>query len=249
MESINEREEKLFTRWEKESLNNHEDSFCRDGLIFNGKCTQTGNYWNAVSGNQEALWNNTKRKILFLMKEPNDNPKNDYRNWGLEGKTKSAFFKLIYSWLNGLTTIKADDTQIPPITNEFSKILPLVIVNAKKASGGASANDNLVYAHAEKDKEFLRAQFDIYAPNIILCGGGYTCKNQEVLIHYIANNLIYADIEFTKMDGSNWIWYSIEKKMVLINSYHPVAHRSNESKYNTLIEHFQRFLKLNLFEL
>lgn len=68
-------------------------------------------------------------------------------------------------------------------------------------------------------------------------------------MHYIVNHLIYNDIEFTKMEDSDWIWYSVERKMVLINSYHPSSRVSDEKKYDTLIKHFQKFLKLNLFEL
>lgn len=249
MMRIYKEENQLFDKWENEFNINGDLGFCRDGLIFNGKCTENDGYWNTAFGNQEDLWNDAKRKILFFMKEPNDNPDNDYREWGLEGTTKHAFFKFIFSWLNGLTNIKANNPTILPITYNFQKELPLVIVNAKKASGGATADDNLVYNYAEKYHSFLREQFDIYAPNIIVCGGGYTCSTQEVLMQYIVTHQIYPDIEFAKMDNSNWIWYSIEKKMVLINSYHPVSRKSDEEKYDTLMENFRRFLELNLFEL
>lgn len=179
---IYNKENKLFEKWEKAFTLNGDLGFCRDGLIFNGKCTQNenGGFWNTESGNQEELWHSANRKILFFMKEPNNNPDNDYREWGLEGNTSKPFFKLIYSWLNGLTKVKADDDQPLPITYTFPKEQPLVIVNAKKASGGSTADDNLVYVHADKYKALLKDQLDIYSPNIIVCGGGYTCKTKEI---------------------------------------------------------------------
>ncbi len=247
MKKVSEKEDELFDAWESESNNDGYPDFCRDGLIFNGEVFN--NNHNVCSGNQEELLNNAKRRIVFFMKEPNSNPDEDYRTWALEGDSKHAFFIMIYSWLSELSKIQANDVDISPVTYTFPKNLPLIIVNAKKVSGGASADDNAVYAYAEKYRDNLRKQLDIYSPNIIVCGGGYICKTGEVLMHYIANHIIYNDIEFTKMEGSNWIWYSVEKQMVLINSYHPTSRTSYEDKYHGLIQEFKSFLKLNLFAL
>ncbi|MFR9606128.1 MAG: hypothetical protein SNI42_03900 [Rikenellaceae bacterium] len=167
----------------------------------------------------------------------------------MDDETKSTFFRFLYSWLNGLTNIKSDDKEYPPMTSTFPTDKALVVVNAKKVSGGAVANDNLVWEHAERDAKHLKTQIEIYKPNIIVCGGGYTCKTKEVLMQHIMTSLIFSDIKFTQMEDSNWIWYSKERKMVLINSYHPVATKTNHEKYDVMLEHFQRFLKLNIFDI
>lgn len=238
MESIQISENKLFECWQEQFEINEHTNFCRDGLIFNGEL------WNELknrySGNQEELWMNAKRKVLFFMKEPNENAGEDYREWGLYLKTSSTFFRFIYSWLNGLSTVTAN-SPIPPMTTELDLSLPLCIVNAKKASGDSSASYNEIWEHEEKYKDLLRQQFDIYFPNIIVCGGSWKMVN-------IAKR-IYSDITFTKMENSNWIWYSVEKQLVLIDSYHPGAFESNEEKYDTLIQHFQRFLEMGIFEI
>ena len=124
---------------------------------------------------------------------------------------------------------------------ELDRTLPLCIVNAKKKSGGSTVSYSEVYPHIEKYGNLLKQQFDIYAPNIIVCGG--SLKMADIF------KGLYNDIKFTKMENSNWIWYSTEMKIVLIDSYHPGARETNEEKYDTLIEHFQKFLKLNLFDL
>ena len=241
MESIQKKENKLFELWEKEFNKNGDTGFCYDGLIFNGElCNES---YNRESGNQEELWNNAKRKVLFFMKDPNNNEGEDYRNWGLYQKTSSTFFRFIYSWLNGLSNVSAESA-IPPIVNELDRGVPLCIVNAKKKSGGSSVSYSDVYTHVEKYGKLLWQQFEIYSPNIIVCGGSWKMAD-------IAKELFkkYSDIQFIKMEDSNWIWYSPEKKIILIDSYHPGAFKSNEEKYDTLIEHFQMFLKLNLFDL
>ena len=65
----------------------------------------------------------------------------------------------------------------------------------------------------------------------------------------IVKDSIYSDINFTPLLNSDWIWYSAEKKIILFDSFHPCAIKSNHAKYDVLIEHFQLFLKSNLFEL
>lgn len=238
IETIQDREEKLFKQWEEQFKSNGHSGFCYDGLIFNGKLTE--NLKNRESGNQEELWKSAKRKVLFFMKEPNSNPDEDYREWGLYQKTSSTFFRFIYSWLNGLSTVTAN-SPVPPMTTELDLSLPLCIVNAKKASGGSTASWSEIWEHTDKYKDLLRQQFDIYSPKIIVCGGSWKMAD-------IAKR-IYDDIKFTKMDDSNWIHYSVEKQMVLIDSYHPGAFKSNEEKYDTLIEHFQKFLWMKVWEL
>lgn len=246
MITIYEQENQLFEKWKKEFTNNGDSDFCCDGLIFNGDLCN--NSYNAESGSQEDLWREADRKILFFMKEPNDNADEDYREWGLEGDTKHPFFRFIYSWLVALSNINAEDQEVPQMTKTFPKQLPLLIVNAKKKSGGASANNDVVYHFAEQYKHLLRAQFDIYAPNIIVCGGGPTNAANEVLLLRIVKDLIYPDVKFTQMENSNWIWYSVEKNIVLINSFHPVSRETNDNKFNTLVDHYQSFLRLKLIK-
>ncbi len=130
------------------------------------------------------------------------------------------------------------------MVKELDLRLPLCIVNAKKKSGGSSVSYSEVYAHVEKYSEFLWKQFDIYSPNIIVCGGSW---KMAAIAKEILNR--YGNIQFVKMENSNWIWYSTEKKIVLIDSYHPGAYKKNDEKYDTMIEHFQAFMKLNLFDL
>ncbi len=241
MESIQNRENKLFEQWEKEFYKNGDSGFSYDGLIFNGELCNDSK--NRDSGNQEELWYNAKRKVLFFMKDPNNNEGEDYRSWGLYQRTKSTFFRFIYSWLNGLSTVSADSS-IPPMVKELERSLPLCIVNAKKKSGGSTVSYSEVYEHVEKYSEFLWKQFEIYSPNIIVCGGSW--KMAEIAKEIYER---YSTIKFIKMENSNWIWYSTEKKILLIDSYHPGAYKTNEEKYDTLIEHFQSFLKLNQFDL
>lgn len=230
MRKLHELEDNLFDEWKDEFSKNGDEGFCADGL-----------YVSEI-GNQEELWSAAKRKILFLMKDPNQNSESDYRHWELEGKASSSFFILINSWLKGLTNINTQNEPLP-ITNEFNNDLPLVIVNVKKASGFQSVSNKLVWQYAEKYIKFLKSQVrDIYSPNIIVCGGG-----AGILLDVA--KLIYGDVKFEKFVGNNWIYYSVERKIVLIDSFHPSSRKSYDDKYTDLILAFQEFLGENIFEI
>lgn len=237
MEKIHDLEDKLFNDWEDYSKNNEDNKFVRDGLIYNGNVINNG--FSREKGNEEELWHEAKRKIVFLMKDSNNNPDEDYRNWNIENP-KSAFFKYIFAWLNGLSKISTS-VDIIDIDKTYKNKLPLVIVNAKKESGENRINNNYLYNHANKYMEYLRKQIkEIYKPNIIVCGGG-----SDTILN-IAKE-IYNNSEFIKYKNENWIYYSPNDKLILINSYHPSApFISDKCKYYELIEKFKDVLSENI---
>ena len=79
MKNIHELEDDLRERWLKSYPDDERKAFCFDGLCYNGEIYNDGK--NAHQGNEEKLWNNTDRRILFLMKDTNNNPRCDYREW------------------------------------------------------------------------------------------------------------------------------------------------------------------------
>lgn len=79
MKNIHELEEDLYKRWLKSYPDDEQKEFCFDGLCYNGKISSDGK--NASPGDEEELWNNTGRRILFLMKDTNNNSDSDYREW------------------------------------------------------------------------------------------------------------------------------------------------------------------------
>ena len=91
MKNIHELEEDLYKRWLKSYPDDEQKEFCFDGLCYNGKISSDGK--NASPGDEEELWNNTGRRILFLMKDT----KQQFRQW-LQGmaleKYKSQIFQL-----------------------------------------------------------------------------------------------------------------------------------------------------------
>ena len=132
----------------------------RDLLVDDGLC------WAAISNElpdtennnwPECLWTNSERRVLFLLKEPNRNEREDYKDWDWS-EGSSTFGNVLAYWLEGLMrTTKQYCPSYDDISSrkDIFKKYPLAIVNLKKVAGGSSANWNTIWKYAERDKPFL----------------------------------------------------------------------------------------------
>lgn len=221
---INTQLNTLFEDWKQAMLRNGDKGFCYDGLINR-------------NGQEDTQWQSARRRILFLLKEQNDNDGEDVREWtgSINGISPNGnFFNRLSAWLYGLTNLTT--SSYPPMEDAFNPInqmkalseYPYAYVNVKKQTGTAVADDNIVYDHAVRYASFLRKELDILSPTIIVCGGE--------IVFRIAREVIYNKVDFKEVN--DWVYYSSELGLTLINSYHPAAHKSNEVMYEGMMESF-----------
>lgn len=234
MNNIHEKENQLFKDWTDHYKKFGENEFiCFDGLCYNGEIFNSG--YNSRPGNEEQLWLNTKNRVLFLTKDTNKNPRQDYREWPWR-ELDHQHFKMIFAWLYGLSNIT--ESEFPQIENAYTNYdidNPLCIVNIKKVSGGSSVSNKLLRNYAERDKSLLKRQIvEILNPNIVVCCGG------SGSILNIARELIFTNNSFEKKN--DWCYYDFGNNILLINSWHPRARISNEKKYNGMMEAVQDFI-------
>lgn len=250
--NYNEELNELFEKWELDSEKAGFYGFCRDGLMQKGEIYNVigadgKTYWGRYSGNENETWDKSKKKIAFLMKDTNDNPNEDYREWiGRQNKDliTHKFFKSISLWLLGLSSFKQNGNYLSfdnanigsQYTQAFDEI-PFAIVNCKKESGVGKISNSELWQHAYKYKDYLKKQFEILAPNIIICGGG------SGAVLRIAKEIIFSDLVFEKTN--NWIHYNKEKDIVLIDSCHPTARVSYEDNYNGMMEGYKELIMKN----
>ena len=182
----------------------------RDRIVDDGLC------WAAISNKMpdksnrnwpECLWTESKRRVLFFLKEPNRNEGEDYKDWDWS-EGSEMFGNVLAYWLEGLMTTNADYC---PKYNEISsrkdifKKYPLAIVNSKKIAGGSSANWNTIWEYAERDKLFLRTQIrDILNPNIIVCGGSNDAEDKSRKVLSIALDYVFQDLKEGFRKINNW---------------------------------------------
>lgn len=111
MVDYNQQLDKLFLEWENASGSKSKRLFHRDGLMHKGEDFKHKNgHWGCKKGNENQLWHDAPRRILFLMKDPNKNPGGDIRGWNgfpRHGKRITGkFFTNISLWLYGLNAMR-----------------------------------------------------------------------------------------------------------------------------------------------
>ena len=220
----------------------------RNSLVDDGLC------WAAISNKlpdennnnwPECLWTDSKRRVLFLLKEPNGNPGEDYKDWDWSAG-RETFGNVLAYWLEGILSITAENC---PGYNDLSsrqeilKKYPLALVNLKKLAGGNTADWNTIWKYANRDKAALRAQIrEILKPNIIVCGGSNDDNDDYRKVITIALDVIFPEIKNGFKQINNWCYYNSEADILLIDSYHPTSRMGTRYKVEELIKNFHDFI-------
>lgn len=230
---------------EKSLLDSLRQTYPDESLVDDGLC------WAAISNElsdteKEGLWTNSERRVLFLLKEPNGNEGEDYKDWDWS-EGSETFGNVLAYWLEGLMRTTK---QYYPTYDEISsrkdifKKYPLAIVNLKKVPGGSKADWKPIWEYAERDKSFLRTQIrEIIKPNIIVCGGSNDKEDNSRKVLSIALECIFPDIKKGFKKINNWCYYNTERDIVLIDSFHPSSRMKVQEKIEGLINGFHKFIK------
>lgn len=243
MGNYNERLNKLFNEWEEKSKENGQSGFCRDGLLFRGENWEKDIYRGKSAGDEDALWQQAPKRILFLLKDTNNNPDCDIREFrpGANG-TAVLHYKNIAYWLFGLLSF--DENRVAPDFEEidfWNDAFPLfdttsfAIANCKKESGSSTISNEKLSKHIEDYADFIKQEIEILDPDIIVCGGG-----SSIIKDFVKEN-IYTDIERV----NSWIYYSKQHNKVVINSYHPsygYIKGGSKTIYQNMMSAYKEFL-------
>jgi hypothetical protein len=231
------REDDLRDRWIASYPAEQQALFCYDGLIYYRDPNCKDEYAEVIK------WEHAKRKVLFLLKDTNDNPNCDYRESVFYDTEERPLYRMNVVLLKWLWSLNEVTTSHLPVFDKTRKEYiqsaqryPMAIVNIKKVSGNPSIYNATICEYYKRDRSFLKEQLrEILKPTMIVCGGG------SGTILEIAKNYIYDDMDFIQYN--DWCYYCKESKLLLIDSYHPSARCSNELKFDRMIENVQDMLK------
>lgn len=182
-------------------------------------------------------------KVMFVLKEVNDP---DGGNWDLrefisEG-ARSQTWNNITRWNFGIQNMNKTINwkEIKDINEgqrkEFLK--SICAINLKKSPGIHTTNNKELSEIANEDKEFLKKQFNIYSPNLIICCGS------------VVSSLLHDLIEFSKKPDWNMtargIWYhEYQKNKYIIQYSHPEARVADCLLYYGLLDAVNEIYKNN----
>lgn len=227
---INKQLDTLFKRWEKNTQQDGVQSFCKDGLVLQEQ-------------NSEDVWNNSERRVVFLMKELL-NPKvkdlrlilsdnNDWLTTRLCGSRMAAWlYGLTHTTTEGFPNIEAAFDEKNQV--ESFRSIPFSLVSINKHSKENASTNAEIYQYAEKHKQFLKEELAILNANVVVCCG-------EVVFR-VLKNLIFPHSPFIKVN--EWVYYERYTQTIIINSYLPSARKSNEEVYETMMEKLIEGLKI-----
>lgn len=246
--SIYQQETELFDELIKTYPEDLRSKIVTDGLCWAAISSDFPDYNNGFW--PENLWSQSDRRVLFLLKEPNRNEGEDYKDWDWS-KNNENFGNILAYWLDGLmrttSSNKITYNDLSCRADIFKKY-PLAIVNVKKVPGDSKADWREVREYAQRDKNFLRKQIkSILKPNIIVCCGSNDSNDYSRKMLSIALDCIYTEEKDKFMKVNNWCYYNAEDKILLIDSYHPSALGKNQDKVNPLLSGFFDFLVKNDF--
>ena len=243
--SINEKLDNLFEEWIKDYTEHEKQKFCRDGLVYK-RLEENSDY------DIEQEWNSAPRKILFLLKDQNDQGQtdkenqvgSDLRHW-LDGdseicknncKIKGRFIKRIAQLLYLLSYWTPDNNinfgehvgRKDKVVRDCFNSVPFALVESKKLIGTSSISEEELKKAIEKDSVKLKKELDILNPNIIVCFG--TPQYEYIKDFYFKD--ITPDISINHPYPNDhkvncMLDYYSEKKIIIIHSFHPSVRKAN----------------------
>ena len=111
----------------------------------------------------------------------------------------------------------------------------IAVVNLKKGSGKPSSNYGEIEAYALADKEEIKKQLEIIAPDIIICGATFGALN-HVYDGKIRPEGLWCD---------NWFYYTdiiSDNKTLVIDYYHPANYYPALVNYYAVTNIYQQAL-------
>jgi len=195
----------LLQEWAKRHLEKGYHGFKKDGII------------------DPNRWENTTPKVLFVLKESYDGPK-DLRKEILEtGCAKWKIWWTVAYWCYACHYVAQSGTlpqfpaANPAACNEASDLfLSSAIINIKKSNGQhPSSNDDLEH-YVNEDADLIRQQIEIINPNILISGNVWWAQK------------LWPDAR----QVYDLVWRTGDR--LLVNFWHPAHRLDNELFYYTL---------------
>lgn len=242
--------EKLFSKWEEVAKQNGDTQFCPDGLMNKGEVRYLENgVWEAQSGDEERMWLEAPKKVLFLFNDynagTNEDEAADIRCFTLRKNGSGAdaiqidhgFCEVVACWLYGLLHVNGgkarnfDSIDNADLCNFLDKT-PYAWMNCKKEGGAGQVSESVMNAYTKKYRDYIKEELLILDADIIVCGGTFS---------YVED--IFREIYGERTKGTEHsLWYYKEHNKVILTPNHPSARASTKVKYSDLMEVFEQFL-------
>ncbi len=207
---IKDMENSLFEEWAK-----NRSGFVKDGVV------------------DEDAYLKSSPKLVFILKEVNDP---DGGGWDLRKYIRNGArpqtWNNITRWTYGIQNIKKDISwsELQQITEEQRKstLKSICVINLKKSPGGSTTDNDILAKEAREDKIFLKRQFSLYNPDLVICCGKGVSE--------IFCELMDLPPGEWKMTKRGIRYYEYTKKKYVVEFFHPQARVASHLLYYSLID-------------
>ena len=247
--------DELFKKWLKQNADKvNAEGFCKDGIMLKAYKTEKS---------IDTLWDESSRRVMFVMKDKNTPDGGDTRLWFLDGVhgeevrnlmggdvAKTGFLPNIARILYGLTmeTIGFDQLDMNKVIEVWNTV-PFAFMEAKKTAGKSSvSNEEMVSALEKGDGDLLMKEIEILNPTIIVC-----CDAEDSQFDYISERfqreelgeIITIDYKYPHKPHFNChLRYYPTLNKAVIKSYHPtrIGKAGDWVIYERVISPFRQLL-------
>lgn len=254
---------RLFDKWiDASKVNNEWQS--KDHVIF----TKDGILEKNEPIDIEASWHNSRKRILFIIKDQPTKWSDDVR-WWLKDRDeddeksvtrkrsnrelKPRFLRNIANVLWGLYTIdNPKDCDYSKAHESFDDVkqcfntIPFALMESKKQGGKTSISNTKLKNYLDRYKDFLRKELDILSPNIIVCTNNLI---YSFVINYYNEKNPNSPLHILTEEGHNSIRIHPESQTLIFSSFHPSAPMSYAKFYDGVMNHYRAFLQSEYFHL
>ena len=223
-----------------------------DGMMYRGDFIfQDNNDWDRKCGDEYIRWEKAPLRLIMLTKDNIDewdkrheiacNTQEQYDNCiPAYPKFYKNYIRWIYCMLtpeikDGLWTVKTFDD-----ADDFSKSMkymineaPLVRINVKKQTGGASIKDNVLREYVNDYADEIIEQISFYDANVL-----FSCEPHGIILSLIRERLL-PDLE----KFQERLFYSSSQNVLVVNYYHPSGYAyAHKDLYEWLKAEYEDFL-------
>lgn len=228
----------------REYLQQYVEELVEDGILYKGptKLTPEGiRYREQSKDNSEyTIWSSSKLRLCFVTKDQNSQG-DPWDSRGEFPNVRYAFNRnlLSFTW----AILNTTGTFIPSYDFSWDDAQQLLLrsavahIHAVKRPGNASISNAALRKYLQRDSALLLEQLNGLNPNVLVCCG-YS-ESIEESGNLILNTLNQA---YSFQQVNDWIWYSQEKKIIAINSYHLSVRMKGETLFNGLCDALNDFI-------
>jgi hypothetical protein len=181
----------------------------------------------------EDYYLNAPKKLLFVLREPNQTLSGDLRQDVERGPDFQLWYELS-RWAYGIIHNFPDfDIMEKDGPGKKEAFLGIAIINMKKIAGGGSTDFNELNVYAFLDKEFIKKEIAIIDPEIIICCNTFIELMWALELRDVQKHISDPETVFKKV-------YNYENCPIYIFPYHPAHRKSRRKSYNDLKEIFRR---------